>query len=394
MTGRPLRDKTWYPYTVAACIAVLFFVLLTRFGSIWQGLITFIGFFSPVIIGCVIAYIVNPLSKLYRRLLFSRLAKPARQSFFANLLAFITVILFLVFTLMMLIPQLIDSVYTFIENLDGYVASLNSMLEAWGLSSPLDLQKLISSSENLLDTVTTYIRDNIKDILATSAHAGKSLVKWAIAFMLSIYLLADKERLKSGGSRFLRAVMKPDRYDRTVVFLRRCDFILSRYIVFNLLDSLIVGIVTAVFMTVLGMPYAGLVSFVVAITNLIPTFGPIIGLVIGGFVLVLVKPWYALAFIVFSLVLQLLDSYLIKPKLFGDSLGVSGLWILIGIIVGGRMFGIVGILLAIPAVAILDFLYATYLLPWLEAKRGKARTAEEGTVAAEEDPDPGDRAEQ
>ncbi|MBR0375244.1 MAG: AI-2E family transporter, partial [Firmicutes bacterium] len=157
---------------------------------------------------------------------------------------------------------------------------------------------------------------------------------------------------------------------------------------------LIVGIVTAVFMTVLGMPYAGLVSFVVAITNLIPTFGPIIGLVIGGFVLVLVKPWYALAFIVFSLVLQLLDSYLIKPKLFGDSLGVSGLWILIGIIVGGRMFGIVGILLAIPAVAILDFLYATYLLPWLEAKRGKARTAEEGAVAAEEDPDPGDRAEQ
>ncbi|MBR3391825.1 MAG: AI-2E family transporter [Firmicutes bacterium] len=394
MTGRPFKDKTWYPYAVAACIAVLFFVLLTRFDSIWQGCKTFIGFFSPVILGCVIAYIVNPLAKLYRRLLFSRLKKPSRQSFFANLLAFITVILFLVFTLMMLIPQLIDSVYTFIENLDGYVASLSSMLEEWGLSSSLDLQKLIDSSENLLDTVTTYIRDNIKDILATSAHAGKSLVKWAIAFMLSIYLLADKERLKSGGGRFLRAVMRPEQYDRAVVFLRRCDFILSRYIVFNLLDSLIVGIVIAVFMTVLGLPYAGLVSFVVAITNLIPTFGPIIGLIIGGFILVLVKPWYALAFIGFSLVLQLLDSYLIKPKLFGDSLGVSGLWILIGIIVGGRMFGIVGILLAIPAVAILDFLYATYLLPWLEAKRGKRQTAEEETAAAEENADPGDRAEQ
>ena len=392
MTGRPFKDKTWYPYAVAACIGVALFVLLTRFGSIWQGCKTFIGFFSPVILGCVIAYIVNPLAKLYRRLLFSRLKKPSRQSFVANLLAFITVILFLVFTLMMLIPQLIDSVYTFIENLDGYVASLSSMLEEWGLSSSLDLQKLIDSSENLLDTVTTYIRDNIKDILATSAHAGKSLVKWAIAFMLSIYLLADKERLKSGGGRFLRAVMRPEQYDRAVVFLRRCDFILSRYIVFNLLDSLIVGIVIAVFMTVLGLPYAGLVSFVVAITNLIPTFGPIIGLIIGGFILVLVKPWYALAFIGFSLVLQLLDSYLIKPKLFGDSLGVSGLWILIGIIVGGRMFGIVGILLAIPAVAILDFLYATYLLPWLEAKRGKRQTAEEETAAAEENADPGDRA--
>ena len=391
MTGRPLRDKTWYPYAIAACVAVLFFVVLTRFGSIWQGFMTFIGFFSPVIIGCVIAYIVNPLAKLYRRL-FSGIAKPARRSFFANLLAFITVILFLVFTLMMLIPQLIDSVYTFAENLDGYVASLNSMLEAWGLSSSLDLQNLISSSENLLDTVTEYVRENIKDILATSAHAGKSLVKWIIAFMLSIYLLADKERLKSGGRRFLRAVVKPDTYDRTVVFLRRCDFILSRYIVFNLLDSLIVGIITAVFMTVLGMPYTGLVSFVVAITNLIPTFGPIIGMIIGGFILVLVKPWYALAFIGFSLVLQLLDSYLIKPKLFGDSLGVSGLWILVGIIVGGRMFGIVGILLAIPAVAILDFLYGTYFLPWLEAKRGGPPPEEE--TEAEENADSSDREEQ
>ncbi|MBQ3287603.1 MAG: AI-2E family transporter [Firmicutes bacterium] len=394
MTGRPLKDRSWYPYAVAACIGVVFFVLLTRLGSVWQGLKTFIGFFTPVILGCVIAYIVNPLAKLYRRLLFSRISKPSRQSFFANLLAFITVILFLVFALMMLIPQLIDSVYTFIENLDGYVESLNSMLEAWGLSSSLDLQKLISSSENLLDTVTTYIRDNIKGILSSSAQAGKSLVNWAIAFMLSIYLLADKERLKAGVGSLLQAVMKPDRYERTVVFLRRCDFILSRYIVFNLLDSLIVGIVNAIFMTILGLPYVGLVSFVVGITNLIPTVGPIIGLVIGGFILVLVKPWYALAFIVFSLVLQLADSYLIKPRLFGDSLGVSGLWILIGIVVGGRMFGIVGILLAIPAVAILDFVYSTYLLPWVKAKRDKRMEMEgENVVQEAEDSPPPEEAE-
>ncbi len=368
MTGRPFKDKTWYPYAVAACIGVALFVLLTRFGSIWQGCKTFIGFFSPVILGCVIAYIVNPLAKLYRRLLFSRLKKPSRQSFFANLLAFITVILFLVFTLMMLIPQLIDSVYTFIENLDGYVASLSSMLEEWGLSSSLDLQKLIDSSENLLDTVATYIRENIKDILATSAHAGKSLVKWAIAFMLSIYLLADKERLKSGGGRFLRAVMRPEQYDRAVVFLRRCDFILSRYIVFNLLDSLIVGGANAIFMGIVGMPYVGLVSFLVAVTNLVPTFGPVIGGIIGGFVLLMVNPWHALAFLIFTAIIQTVDGYILKPKLFGDSLGISGLWILVGVIVGGRAFGVAGILLAIPGVAILDFLHREHLLPWLESR--------------------------
>ena len=122
-------------------------------------------------------------------------------------------------------------------------------------------------------------------------------------------------------------------------------------------------------MLVVGMPYVGLVSFVVAITNLIPTFGPIVGGVIGAFALVLVKPWYALAFLVFTLVLQTLDGYVLKPRLFGSSLGVSGLWILIGVIVGGRIFGVIGILLAIPGVAILDFIYRDYLLPWLEKRR-------------------------
>jgi predicted PurR-regulated permease PerM len=105
---------------------------------------------------------------------------------------------------------------------------------------------------------------------------------------------------------------------------------------------------------------------VVAVTNLIPTFGPIIGGAIGAFLLLLVEPWYALVFIIFTLILQNIDGYILKPKLVGDSVGVSGLWVLIGVIVGGKMFGIVGILLAIPGVAILDMLYGEFLLPWLE----------------------------
>ena len=382
MSGRPIKTRPWYPYAVAACIAVILFVLLTRFGSIWAGVAKFIGFFSPVILGCVIAYIVNPLAKLYRRL-FAALPEK-RQNLLADLLAFITLILFLVFALMMLIPQLVDSVNTFVYNLDGYVASLNAMLENWGLAnSVLNLDQLIDSSENLLATITTYVSENIGDIISKSADAGKGLFNWGIAFMLSIYLLASKSKLKAGGKRLLAAVMKPERYDKTLVFLGRCNDILSRYIAYNLLDSLIVGIANAVLMAVLGLPYVGLVSFVVAITNLIPTFGPIIGAVVGAFILVLVKPWYAMAFLGFTLALQLLDSYLIKPKLFGDSLGVSALLILIGIIVGGRMFGIVGILLAIPAVAILDNLYTVYLLPWLETRRAR-RTAEEAAASEAE----------
>ena len=138
-------------------------------------------------------------------------------------------------------------------------------------------------------------------------------------------------------------------------------------------------------MVIVGMPYVGLVSVVVAITNLIPTFGPVVGGAIGAFVLLLVKPWHAAVFLVFTLILQTCDGYILKPRLFGSSLGVSGLWILIGVIVGGRMFGVGGILAAIPAVAILDHVYRELFLPWLEWRRARSK-AEAAAETAEDRP--------
>jgi len=366
---RSIKEKPWYNNAVALSIAVILYVLLTHWGVFRNSVSTFLHYFSPVILGAIIAYIVNPLSRFFGWALFRRVKREKVRTILSNLLAFITVILFLLFLLQMLVPQLIESVGTFAGNLDGYVASLRAMLDAWGVSaSVLDLDRFISSSETLIDTVTEFVKENLSVILSTSVGVGKGAVQFLIAFLLSIYLLADKARLKASGQRFVVAAFGGAKYEKLARFLRRCHSILNRYIIFNLLDSLIVGGANAIFMAIVGMPYVGLVSFVVAVANLIPTFGPVIGAIIGGFVLLMVNPWHALAFLIFTVVLQGIDGYILKPKLFGDSLGVSGLWILVGVIVGGRAFGMVGILLAIPAVAILDFLYREYLLPWLETR--------------------------
>lgn len=117
------------------------------------------------------------------------------------------------------------------------------------------------------------------------------------------------------------------------------------------------------------MQYVGLVSVVVGVTNLVPTFGPIVGGVIGVFILLMVKPWHAVIFLIFTLILQTLDGYIIKPKLFGNTFGVSGLLILLAIVIGGKMFGILGILLAIPFAAICDYVYREIVIPQLEKKR-------------------------
>ncbi len=367
--NKRLRDKPWYNNAVALCIAVILYVALTHWADFRQALGTFFHYFSTVFIGAIIAYIVNPLSVLYGRTLFCWIKKEKARTFLSNILAILTVILFLVFMLLMLIPQLIDSVTTFYGNLDGYVATLHGMMDSIGVNTKaLDLEKFISSSETIITTVTEFVKKNLGAILSTSMGVGREAIRFLIGFFLSIYLLGDKPRLKAGSERLLTALLGGAKYEKLVKVLRRCHGILNRYIVFNLVDSLIIGCANAIFMAIVGMPYVGLVSFVVAVTNLLPTFGPVVGGVIGGFVLLMVNPWHALAFLIFSAVLQTIDGYILKPKLFGDSLGVSGLWILVGVIVGGSAFGVTGILLAIPGVAMLDFLHREYLLPWLESR--------------------------
>ena len=151
--------------------------------------------------------------------------------------------------------------------------------------------------------------------------------------------------------------------------LKQFNAIFSKYIVCEILDALIIGLANGIFLLICRAPDALFISAIAAITNLVPTFGPIIGAAIGSFVFLLIRPSVILPFLIFTLVIQLLDSYLIKPKLFGGALNVPGLVILIAIIVFGKLFGLVGMLLAIPIAAILVFLYSRVLLQWLELRQ-------------------------
>ena len=369
MFRKKIKSKPWYSYTVAICAGVILFVFLTSFTDIWDGLQTFIGYFTPVIWGCVIAYLINPLSKFYGRTVFCGIKNGKAQLIVSNTVAFITVLLVLISALILLIPELVGSVKSFIDNIDVYTNQIDQLLKSLGLSSTeLGLGNWMGSSGKILHNVSDYVSSNMDEILETSANAGKTAIQWLIACMLSIYLLASKNRLKVNFHRFLKALLKEEQCEKTKAYLLRSHDILSRFVIFDILDGLLVGIVNLIFMTILGMPYAWLISFVVALTNLVPTFGPFVGGGIGVFILVLVDPWMAIAFAIFTLVLQLIDGYIIKPKLFGGSLGVPALWVLIAIVVGGKIYGVIGILVSVPLIAILHFTYNDYFLPWLESR--------------------------
>ena len=371
MNRKNFSKQPWYTYAVAACIAVAFYFLLSHIGSFRKFLIALWQFVSPVMAGAVMAYLMNPLVKFFNRTIFRKIKVQKLGYLLSIALAVITVLIVVGVLLGTLLPQLISSVGTLIGNMNGYIESLEEFLQRFEV-----IQKFIKVEE-LLTTVASSLTDNLGRIINSFGEAGKGVFNIVIAFILAIYFLAEKDMLRSGIKRLMRALLKENRYNAITQFLLHCDSILLRYIGAILLDALIVSVVNMIFMLATGMSYAGLVSFVVGVTNMIPTFGPMIGAVIGAFILLLVKPSYALWFLIFTFLLQTCDGYIIKPKLFGGTLGVSGLWILIAIILGGRLFGVAGVLLAIPFAAIFTEIYKSYVLPFLERQREKKEAGSE-----------------
>ena len=368
------KNQKWFPYTVAACSAVVLFVVLTNLGGIFRTIGKVGQFFSPVVIGVVLAYIVEPFVVRLQRGLFRKIKNKKLNRALSVLLSLVVVIMLLVLILATLIPQLVNSITTFISNFEGYVTQLEKWLEnlSGGFSKiNIDLSGLLESNLNSLSNLESQLPNYLDGIVTTFSAIGESVVNWVMGAILAVYFLFDMDRLLWGVKTLIILLSSPVKYKKFFSFLKSCNDIMETYIIAELVEALLVGSVNFIFMVIFGMPYAILVSVVVGITNMIPTFGPIFGAAVGGLILLLADPWKAVAFLIFTVILQTLDGYVLKPKMYGDALGVSSVMILIFIIVGGKMFGVVGILVAIPLAAIISIVYNKFQTILLEKKAMK-----------------------
>ena len=375
----------WVENTIAICIGVVLFVLLENLGGVFGWIGKFFRFITPVIVGLAIAYVIDPLARLFEHHLFGKLKSWQLRRMLAVILALVLIFALVVLLMVYLVPQLVDSVTQFVNNLDSYSASLKKWIQDFGgkfEKFPINPAKVNDFLDNIVNNLVKWVGDNKEVILNKGFEFGNGLLTFILGLILAIYFLFGKYFLVAGGKRFLRASMSQEKYKGTMQFFSRCNAIMTRYVAFDVLDGIIIGVLNAIFMAIMGMPYIVLISVVVGVTNLAPTFGPLVGAVIGAFILVLVNPLDALIFLIFTLALQTVDGYILKPKLFGDSLGVSSVVILVFIILGGRMFGILGVLLSIPLAAIVDFSYHDYILARMERKRG-IKDGDEETPEAE-----------
>ncbi|HCI83557.1 MAG TPA: AI-2E family transporter, partial [Lachnospiraceae bacterium] len=259
-------QQPWAAMTFAACSAVVLFLLLSNLRVIGRGIGGLIGFVKPVLIGLIIAYVTDPLVVFFEQKVFRRVRQDTVRRGLGVLLTFFSIVLFIVLILVALIPQLISSVRLFISNLDSYSSAFSGLMQQlndWASSHNVDISQYTSVGTNAVQLITSRLPKSVDGLLNTTITYGKNVFDGVIAVIIAIYFLMDKVRIRKGAHRLWKAIVSDSGYQKSNHFLGRCNEIMIRFILCDLLDGFIIGIANAAFMLVVGYPYVPLISVVV-----------------------------------------------------------------------------------------------------------------------------------
>ena len=236
-----------------------------------------------------------------------------------------------------------------------------------------DFSSIMTMLQDTQSDLTAGLKDIAADLIPVLYTASVSVVSWVanflIALIVSVYMLYGKRSLKRLIKVVLYAFIPQDRVPGIKHVMTECNQILSRYLVSKMMDSVLVGILCGIFMSILRIPYALLISVVMAIVNMIPYFGPFIGAIPGFVIILCVDPVKAVIFAILILCLQQFDSLVMEPKIVGNYTGIKPIWIIFAVTLGGKFFGVAGMFLGVPVMATLIYLAELYMRRRLE-KRG------------------------
>lgn len=372
--------------TVSSIIAfgVLFFFFIFRMDAILGFFGKILSILTPITLGAAIAYLINPLVSVTDKYVFSfckRCHIPAKISGFIAMAVSITIWLGLLIAgisllFSMIVPELYSSILKLASDFRGYVTIISKFVNEHLESNP----ELLNYVENVLDTITNSVYNWVNNELIIQVQNIMSKltvgISWVVtlvtnlvvSLIVSVYLLVSKKRFLGQLKKLLFVFLKPDTANATLSVFRQINKIFGGFISGKLIDSLIIGILCFIGVSILKMPYPLLISVIVGVTNIIPFFGPYIGAIPSAFLVLLIDPGKCLIFLIFILALQQLDGNVIGPAILGDSTGVSPFWIIVSILVGGGLFGFIGMLLGVPTFAVLYYLIKTFSEYYLEKK--------------------------
>ena len=397
-------DKRYFKWGLTALVVIFISILLVVIFTNLPGffaLLTSIGkILSPLITGVVIAFLLNPLVNFVDCRLGPILEKKLKTQTAKNLSRAAGIVMALIVAgilvygfFAMLLPQLYESVTNIVDNAGTYFNSI----ETWATNILEDnpeiqgyvdkgLEQLRGFIENWV--TTTFLSDMSKLVttVSTSVFAViKSLTNFIIGLVASIYMLWSKDTFRAQTKKIMVATMRPSAADRLLALGRNAYRIFNGFIIGKLIDSAIIGVLCYIGCSVLKMPFTALIATIVGVTNIIPFFGPIIGAVPSGFLILLVDPLKAFYFVIFVIVLQQLDGNVIGPKILGNTVGISGFWVLASITIAASIFGFAGMLLGVPVFALLYVIISDSVNARLRKKQHSTVTEDYRDIQTVED---------
>ncbi|MDM0584774.1 AI-2E family transporter [Clostridium perfringens] len=342
-----------YIFLSTYIILLIFFFINIK--DIMNFLYKFLGIIKPFIWGIAIAFILNiPVKLIEKNLGNSKFFKGMKRSFSITL-TFLFFILAITLFILFVIPQLLSSISTLMNSIPEYLSQFEKFLEVNAINN--------SQSQVMMQNIINELLNMWKEILkVTSQIVGTSLgylldftlgitygvINFFLSLILAIYMLASKEILISQLKLIIYAFVSKNKADRIIELGKMYNEMFSKFILGQCTEALVIGVLCFIGMIILKMPYALLISVVIGVTALIPVFGAFLGTIPSAFIILIMDPIKALWFIIFIIVLQQLEGNLIYPRVVGSSIGLSALWVMFAMIVGGSLFGIIGMLIGIP----------------------------------------------
>ncbi len=374
-------------WLIVYALALAFILSISNLNAINERLYALLRILRPLTIGLVLAYLCNPFFRFYERRVCCRLRPPSLRRPLALTMTYLSVLLIFVILFLLIVPQLLDSIQSFLANYEIYLNSFvnfanrvfaffNSIASRFSanavLFKPLDVQQIkiavLEWIKNFNFKSDAFTSNNFLLIFNAVSSTLAFVADFLIGFFISLYLLATKEKRYAQVMKARRALFS-DRVNSVLTnFFTAADRSFGRFIEGKLIDSLIVGILLYIIISIFRVPYAGMIAAIVAITDIVPIIGPFIGTIPSAVIILLTDPSKLIPFLIIVVIVQQIDGNIIAPKILGDNTGVSSLCVMIAITTFGTLWGLVGAVLGVPIFATVLELTDGYVVAKLQRK--------------------------
>ena len=364
-------NSRYFTIMIYGLAFVLGTILLVRIVGSFNNTVNLVGqgiqVIAPFLVGAFIAFVLYPLVSFFYRRLFKEVChikSDKLAKWLSILMTYVIAIGAVSILMVFILPQLYTSMTDIVEKLPVWYNNLTVFIDNFENNHAnlgfIDYNIINEQLTSLYPKVLSYLTDTLANLVPyvvnTSMAIVKGLINLIIAIMVSIYMISDHKNIFYQFKRLLYAIFPKQGADTARSICRESTNIFLKFMYGKALDSLIIGIICFICMNIFKFPYTVLISVIVGITNMIPYFGPYIGGVLGGIIIVIVNPIQVIFFAIMILIIQQFDGLFLGPKILGDSTGLKPLWVIFAIIVGGAMFGVLGMFLGVPTMAVICYI--------------------------------------